>query len=226
MVWGVIGALDEEVALLCQRMEVKKTTENYGSIYYSGTLEGQEVVVCCCNVGKINAALCASVMVREMKADVVINVGIAGALDKRLKVLDVVLSENVTHHDCDPVLKKFNPFTLDYNGDAKLLKLAQEACAAVAKDYSFYTGKIATGDVFVNGGPVRDSIVSRFEPMCVEMEGAAIAQACYMNNTPFLIIRTMSDTADDEADMTYDTFKDKAALQSKEILLEMLRRAE
>lgn len=225
MVWGIIGALDEEVELLKNAMTITGETKIYGSVFYSGKLEGKDVVLVCCSVGKINAALCASVMVREMKADVVVNVGIAGAMDKRLKVLDVVLSSEAVHHDGDPVLAKFYPFCKEYKADEKLIELADKACKNVVNGHSHYIGRIATGDVFVEGGAVKERIERDFAPLCVEMEGAAIAQACYMNEKPFLIIRTMSDNADDAASMSYDEFKPEAADQSANIIREMLKLA-
>lgn len=223
MVWGIIGAIDEEVELLKNAMTVTKETKIYGSTFYSGILDGKEVVVVCCSIGKINAALCASVIIRELNADIVVNVGIAGAMDKRLKVLDVVLSSEAVHHDGDAVLAKYYPFQKEYKADEKLIALAEKACEKAVNGHSHYTGRIATGDVFVEGGDVRDRIKNDFAPLCVEMEGAAIAQACYMNEKPFLIIRTMSDNADDSASMSYDEFKPEAANQSANIIREMLR---
>ena len=225
MIWGIIGALPEEVALLCDAMDIESQEQHYGSTFYRGTLEGQQVAVVCCSIGKVNAALCASLMVREMKADAVINVGIAGAVDKRLKVLDVVLSTNAAFHDAEPLMKNYYPFRLDFAADEKLLALAQRACDALG-EFTYYSGCIATGDVFVQGGPVKDKIVERLSPLCVEMEGAAIAHAAFVNDKPFLIIRTMSDSADDEAAMTYDTFKDRAAEQSAHIVRQMLKFAQ
>ena len=222
MIWGIIGALPEEVALLCDAMEIDSEEQHYGSTFYRGRLEGQQVAVVCCSIGKVNAALCASLMIREMKAGAVINVGIAGAIDKRLKVLDVVLSTNAAFHDAEPLMKNYYPFRLNFDADGKLLALAQKACEALG-EFTYYSGGIATGDVFVQGGPVKDKIVERLSPLCVEMEGAAIAHAAFVNDTPFLIIRTMSDSADDEAAMTYDLFKDRAAAQSAHIVRQMLK---
>lgn len=223
MVWGIIGALPEEVALLCDAMEINGQEQHYGTTFYSGILEGQQVIVVCCSVGKVNAALCASLIIREMNADAVINIGIAGAIDNRLKVLDVVLSTNVAFHDAEPIMKNYYPFHLDFDADEKLLSLAQRACKELGSEFTHYSGRIATGDVFVQGGPVKDKIEERLSPMCVEMEGAAIAHAAFVNGKPFLIIRTMSDSADDEAALTYDEFKDRAAAQSAHIVREMLR---
>lgn len=223
MVWGIIGALDEEIALLKGSMNIEKEVVVYGSTYYHGILEGQKVVVVCCSVGKINAALCASVMAREMGADVIINVGIAGGMDRRLKVLDIVISSEAIHHDCDPIIEKFYPFALSYKADERLVKLASLACEKLEKKPAYYVGRVATGDVFVEGGAVKERIERDFAPLCVEMEGAAIAQACFMNEKPFLIIRTMSDNADDSASMTYDEFKPFAADQSAKLIIEMLK---
>lgn len=225
MIWGIIGALPEEVTLLCNAMEISSQEQHYGSTFYRGKLEGQQVVVVCCSIGKVNAALCASLMIREMKADALVNVGIAGAVDKRLKVLDVVLSTHAAFHDAEPLMKSYYPFRLDFDADEKLLALAQKACASLG-EFTYYSGCIATGDVFVQGGPVKDRIVERLSPLCVEMEGAAIAQTAFVNGKPFLIIRTMSDSADDEAAMTYDAFKDRAAEQSAHIIRRMLKFAE
>ena len=221
MIWGIIGALPEEVALLCDAMELESTEQHCGSTFYRGRLEGQRVAVVCCSIGKVNAALCASLMIREMGAGAVINVGIAGAVDKRLKVLDVVLSTNAAFHDAEPLMKNYYPFRLDFDADQKLLALAQKACETLG-EFTYYSGGIATGDAFVQGGPVKDGIVERLSPLCVEMEGAAIAHAAFVNGVPFLIIRTMSDSADDEAAMTYDLFKDRAATQSAHIVRRML----
>ena len=224
MIRGIIGALPEEVALLCDAMDISGQEQHYGSTFYRGTLEDQQVAVVCCSIGKVNAALCASLMIREMKADAVINVGIAGAVDKRLKVLDVVLSTNAAFHDAEPLMKNYYPFRLDFDADQKLLALAQKVCGELS-EFTYYSGPIATGDVFVQGGAIKDKIVERLSPLCVEMEGAAIAHAAFVNDKPFLIIRTMSDSADDEAAMTYDTFKDRAAEQSAHIVRHMLRLA-
>lgn len=224
MVWGIIGALPEEVGLLCNAMEIESQEQHYGSTFYCGRLEGQQVVVVCCSIGKVNAALCTSLVIREMKADVIINVGIAGAMDKQLKVLDVVLSTNVAFHDTAPIMKDYYPFRMDFDADEKLLSLALHACKQLG-EFTYYSGRIATGDVFVQGGKVKQRIIEHLVPMCVEMEGAAIGQTAFVNEKPFLIIRTMSDSADDDAAMTYDTFKNRAAEQSAHIVRKMLNLA-
>lgn len=227
MVWGILGALPEEVALLVQAMDVQSQCEHYGTAFYQGTLEGRQAVVACCSVGKVNAALCASLMIRELGVGAVVNVGIAGALDGRLGMLDVVLSSNAAFHDAEPLMRQFYPFRLDFDADPGLLALAEQACQSLSDRLGLcLTGRIATGDVFVQGGSVKENIVRRLSPLCVEMEGAAVAQACHMNGVPFLIIRTISDSADDAAALTYDEFKDRAAHQSATILQEMLRLAD
>lgn len=225
MVWGIIGALDAEVALLRDAMQVVEQFEDYGTTFYCGTLEGQQICLACCSVGTINAALCASLMIREHGATHVVNVGIAGAADERLRVLDVVLCTEAVLHDREPLMKKYYPFALRFQSDSALLTLAERACRNLSSQFAHYQGVVATGDVFVQGGETKDRIVRDFAPMCVEMEGAAIAQACLMNHTPFLVIRTMSDNADSEADITYDEFLPRAAAQSAAILHEMLRLA-
>jgi adenosylhomocysteine nucleosidase len=222
MTTGIIGALPEEIAHLRDAMALQSASEHYNTTFYRGVIEGRPVVLACASVGKVNAALCASVMIREMGAQAIVNLGIAGAMDKRLGVMDVVLSTDAVMHDADPIMEKFYPFRLTFSADEKLLSAAEAACARMPDVHAF-TGRVATGDCFVSAGPRRERIICDFSPLCVEMEGAAVAQACYMNGVPFLIIRTISDNADEEAAISYEEFKDGAAAQSAKIVLEMLK---
>lgn len=223
MTWGIIGALQEEIALLTAAMAVEKTEEHYGSTYFFGTLEGQRIVLVCSSIGTINAALCASVLVREMHAHAVINVGIAGAVAQKLRMLDVVLSTETVYHDRDDIMLKFYPRAHTFPADPKLLALAENACKKFADQFTAYPGRIATGDLFVNDAAVKAAIVAKTDPDCIEMEGAAIGQVCFMLGIPYLVIRSMSDSAEKNADDLYDNFIDRAANHSAEILREMLR---
>ncbi|GAA6514656.1 5'-methylthioadenosine/adenosylhomocysteine nucleosidase [Merdimmobilis hominis] len=226
MVWGILGALDEEVALIQQNMEIESATKIYGTTVYTGKVYGQQVVLVCCGIGKVNAAACASVVLREFGADAIINVGIAGAAAPQMNILDVVLSDEVVFHDTCKAMEEYYPFTQTFRADETLLRLAEEACQAVLEEpFHFHVGRIATGDQFVESKAVKDDIVSRTHPLCVEMEGAAVGQIAVMNNKPFLVIRSMSDNAEDNANDLYDNFIELAAGHSAAIILEMLKKS-
>lgn len=222
MKYGMIGALDEEVALLAGAMEQTRETEACGCTFREGKLDGHDVVVVCCSVGKINAAVCTTILIREFGCGAVINAGIAGAMGKGLGPLDVVLSTETVLYDEDGIMEKYYPFSRSFSADERLRAAAADACMALG--VRFQQGRIATGDRFVAGGELSRSIREGYSPLAVEMEGGAVAKACFMNRTPFLIIRTMSDSADENADATYDNFMSRAAHQSASILREALRR--
>ena len=224
MVWGIIAALDQEIALVLEQMQIRKTVELYGSKFYIGTVRGRQVVAVCCSIGTINAAVCTSSIIREFGADVVVNVGIAGSLCPELHVLDVVVSDEVAFHDADlDIIEKYYPFRRSFSADSKLLSLCTGVLDSMpGRSFAYKVGRIASGDVFVNDRTVKERITKLLQPLCVEMEGAAIGQVAAMNGKPFLVIRTLSDNADESADQTYDDFLERAAYNSASIILSML----
>lgn len=226
MVWGIIGALDEEIRLIKANMEVLEERNIYGSVFYRGKLHTQDVVLVCCSIGKVNAASCAGIVLREFGADVVINIGIAGAAAKGLNILDVVISREAVFHDIfSGFMVKYYPNTDVFKADERLIKLASETCDEMLnKNFKYMVGRVATGDVFVDNKETKDKIVELCAPDCLEMEGAAIAQLAYMNNKPFLIIRSMSDNADDNAETSYDNFIELAAHNSANIIMNMIKK--
>lgn len=227
MVWGILGALDAEIALIREQMEIEKQEDRFGTTFYFGTVHGKPVVLACCGVGKVNAAVCAAYVLGTCGADCVVNVGIAGAMKPGLHMLDVVISEEVGFHDQDTVMLNYYPKRAFFQADSALAVLCDRACAEIPRLSGKYLhGRIASGDQFVSETAVKQSINERYAPACVEMEGAAVGHAAFMYEKPFLVIRTMSDAADDNADETYDNFIDEAAKTSAEIILHMLALAE
>lgn len=221
--WGILGALDREVALLREQMTVERTETALGTEFVFGRLCGQPVVVACCGVGKVNAALCATWLLCVAGCGRIVNVGIAGAVGHGLRTLDVVASRELCFHDQDPVMLKYFPKRRFFEADADLLALCRRACAEPGVlQGTLREGRIATGDRFVADRETRERIVADCAPDCVEMEGAAIAHAATAAGKPFLVIRTMSDCADDETNTTYDDFLERAADQSAHIILKML----
>lgn len=224
--WALLGALDREVQLLREQMMVSHVCDALGTTFTFGNLHGQEVVVACCGIGKVNAAMCATWLLTEQQCDSIINVGIAGGVGKGLHTLDLVASTELCFHDQDPVMLKYFPATQFFRADERLLTLCRKACAKPGILQGHYReGRIASGDRFVADAETRAKIVNAFAPEAVEMEGAAIAHVAFATQKPFLVIRTMSDCADDDVAETYDNFLERAADQSAHILLALLQEA-
>lgn len=227
MVWGILGALDTEIALIREQMTIEKQEDRFGTTFYFGTVHGKSIVLACCGVGKVNAAICAAYVLGACDADCIINVGIAGAMKPGLHTLNVVISEETGFHDQDAVMLNYYPNRAFFSADPALAELCDRACSEIPRlEGKYIHGRIVSGDQFVSESGVKASINKRYSPACVEMEGAAIAHAAFMYNKPYLVIRTMSDAADDNADETYDNFIEEAAKTSAEIILHMLALAE
>lgn len=227
MTWGIIGALDAEVALIRQEMDVEKTLGIYGADFSIGTIGKQRVAVVCSSIGTINAAVCTSVLIREFGARAVINAGIGGSISNDLGILDVAVSDDVLFHDADhSILEKYYPFKRSYQADRNLIE--RSICAVErlsGKPVRYKVGRIVSGDVFVNDRARKQKILSDYAPLCVDMEGAAVGQVATMCNVPFVVLRTMSDNADEDASQSYDNFLELAAYQSASVVLGIIRGA-
>lgn len=226
MKWGIIGAMPSEVTLLKQQMQDICEVNVGRQVFWEGILCNQEVVVSSCGIGKVNAAITAQMMIDRFGAQRIINTGIAGAIHHDLKVLDVVVSRELCYHDYNArFLRDYPPYIDSIRASDLMIEAAVEAFEAIDHGSSCcFVGKIASGDQFIESSKVKNKIVEEHHPMCVEMEGAAIGHACTVNDIPFVIIRTMSDNADDNATESYDNFEELAAEHSAGIVLEMLSR--
>lgn len=227
---GIIGAMETEVKTLVQNLSDVKTTEYAGLTYYEGKLFNKDVVVVKSGIGKVNAALCAQYLAIHFGVEKVINTGIAGACGKGLGVFDFVVSSKAAYHDVDVQVfgyKKGQIPGLDlyFNADEELADKTIEVFkkSDFAKEHKIVKGTIVSGDQFIAEKSVKESIIKDFEPMCVEMEGAAIAHSCTINKVPFVIIRCMSDCADDSASSTYDFNEDVCAAACANLILEILK---
>lgn len=224
MVFGIVAALDEEVEMLHQQMTDARIERLCGQNYYLGSIHGRQVVAVRSSVGKVNASICCAMLIDHFHAGYIINVGIAGAIDERLNVLDVAISAFAVFHDTDPIMERYYPFTQEFRADDLLVRYCVDACEEMTdRNFNHYVGTIATGDVFVNDPQVKNAIAKRFHPLCVEMEGAAVAQTAVAFNIPFLIIRTMSDNANEHAEESYENLRELAAQNSEEIILRILK---
>ena len=226
---GIIGAMDEEVARLKEQMQNVRITTKAMMDFYQGTLEGKQVVVVRSGIGKVNAAVCTQILIDDFQAEVVINTGIAGSLNADINIGDIVVSTDLVHHDMDavafgyPIGQVPQMEAFSFQSDVALRKIAVRACREVNPDIQVFEGRIASGDQFIASQDVKDRIVANFDAWAVEMEGAAIAHAAYLNNVPFLVIRAISDKADGSAQMDYPTFEAQAAQHSLKLTLRILK---
>lgn len=227
---GIIGAMDEEVAALKEQMEVEKVTDRASMQFVTGRLEGKEVTVVRSGIGKINAAVCAQILVSEFHVDTLINTGIAGSLEAKIDIGDMVISTDALHHDVDAVAFGYplgqvpRMEVLAFPADEKLIHLAVEANEEVNPDIHTFTGRVVSGDQFVASDDVKAKIRENFGGLCTEMEGAAIAHAAYLNHISYVIIRAISDKADGSATEDYPTFERKAIAHSVRLVTTLLRK--
>lgn len=223
---GVIGAMDNEIALLRESMHIDSTETITGLTFYAGSLNGHPMVLVQSGVGKVCAAICAQTLILRYGVKRVINVGVAGALDKHVNVGDIVISTDVVQHDFDTgtlgVKNRDIPAALTFRVDADLQKRALEAAKKVASKVNTFEGRICSGDQFIAGHAKKKAITDRFGGLCCEMEGAAIAQTCSMNGVPFVIIRAISDKADDSGEISFAAFANAVARRSAAIVSDML----
>jgi len=228
---GIIGAMDEEVSYLKSITQDK--TEKDGFI--CGKIDGVEVVIVMSGIGKVNAALCAQKLILQFNVTHIINTGIAGAIAHGLKVLDFVASTDAVYHDFDVTGFGYKPTiiprmeTSAFVANENMRKIALETfkdleSSEVFKNHKIIEGRIASGDQFISSKEVKNRIIEISSPACVEMEGAAIAHACYLNKVPYLVLRCMSDMADDGEESSYK-FNDKlAAEMSAKLVQNMLKK--
>lgn len=226
---GIIGAMDEEVDILVNLMEVNEVIEKASLKFYKGKLENKDVVVVRCGIGKVNSALCTQILISEFNVEAVVNTGVAGALNSELDVFDIVISTDAIEYDFDTTVfghKKGEiprMETSTFIADERLIDFAYNSSINEVKNHKVLKGRVITGDRFISSKELKDELVKEFDAYCGEMEGASIAHVCYLNKTPFVIIRAMSDKADGSADVVYDEFVKDAAHNSKDIVLNMLK---
>lgn len=224
---GIIGAMEEEVKRLKEQMDSVdiKTIASMG--FYEGRLGGSSIVVVRSGIGKVNAALCAQILIDRYDVDLLINTGVAGSLRSEINIADIVLSTDTLQHDMDArgfgydvgVIPRMEQSI--FIADKKLVELAKSVCNEILPSLGVHTGRVVSGDQFISDSKKKDWLIETFDGYCTEMEGAAIAQAAYLNNIPFLIIRAISDKADNSAEMAYSEFE-AIAIENSLKLLERL----
>lgn len=226
---GIIGAMDEEVAMIREKLTGVEVETRAAMDFYKGSLEGKDVVVVRSGIGKVNAAMCTQILADIYKVEAVVNTGIAGSLKADIDIGDIVLSSDAVQHDMDttsfgdPVGQVPRVDTFSFKAEERLVQLAKDCCANVNPDIHTFVGRILTGDQFISDKEKKHWLANTFDGYCAEMEGASIAQVCYLNAIPFLIIRAISDKADGSDFMDYPVFVAKAIGHTVNLLTEMVR---
>ena len=227
---GIIGAMEEEVSALKEQMTEVSVTKKAGMEFCRGMLNGKPVVVVRSGIGKVNAGICTQILVDDYHVDCVINTGIAGSLKSVIDIGDIVVSTDTVQHDMNavgfgyPLGQIPRMDTLAFPADQKLIELACQVCREVNPEIQVYAGRVVSGDQFVSDKESKERIKTNFDCFCTEMEGAAIAQACYLNRIPFLIVRAISDKADDSASVDYPAFEREAIRHCVNLVLNMVKR--
>jgi len=228
--FGIIGAMSEEVANLKAEMGDVAISTVAGMEFYQGTLCGKDVVIVRSGIGKVNAAVCSQILVDRFHVTRIINTGIAGSLRNEINIGDIVLSKDTLQHDMDatgfgyPVGQIPQMDNSVFVGDRGMIEAAKECCARVVPEIGVHVGRVVSGDQFVSDKEKKAWLIRTFDGYCTEMEGAAIAQTAYLNKIPFLIIRAISDKADDSAVMSYEEFEAKAIGHSVKLVMALVEK--
>lgn len=227
---GIIGAMEEEVALLREDMQIEETMDYASMSFCKGILYGKPTVIVRSGIGKVNAAVCAQILIDKFGVDMLINTGIAGSLDVDINIGDMVISTDAVEHDMDasifgdPVGQIPRMDTFSFPANQELVEKAKAANEEANPDIQTFIGRIVSGDQFVSSAEVKERLVANFQAKCTEMEGAAIAHAAYLNKVSCVIIRAISDKADNSATMDYPTFEKQAIKHSVRLVRNLLPR--
>jgi adenosylhomocysteine nucleosidase len=198
----------------------KKLSEHAKLKFYSGVYEDVEVVSTFCGVCKVNAAIATQLLISKFDVTHIVLTGVAGALSGQLKIGDTVISHEVAYHDVAPgILTEYHPWMEDIyiRPDCELLRLCEKASKSLLTTNKCYIGRIITGEVFVTHNE-REHLIEKFNPLCVDMESASVAHTCYVNNIPFIVIRSVSDNADENSTETFENNIEMAAQNSIQLV--------
>lgn len=225
---GIIGAMEEEVYRLKSMMTNTEPLIKTGMVFVKGKLHGKEVVVVRSGIGKVNAAICAQILVDTYGVDLIINTGVAGGLYNDINIGDIVISKDALYHDMDVTGFGYEKGIIPrmdssvFVANPTLVEKAKAVCERVNPDIKTYIGRVLTGDQFISGQEKKEELSKIFDGYCAEMEGAAVAHTATLNHIDFLIVRAISDKADNSAHMDYKTFEIGAIEHSISLLTELI----
>lgn len=226
---GIIGAMELEVKELKEAMSVSEIINKANMEFYEGTLNNVPVVIVQSGIGKVNAALCTQILADLFQVTHIINTGVAGSLNATLDIGDILISRDALHHDMDVTIFGYQLGEVpqmgrrEFPADERLAQLAKEACERVNPEIHAILGRVVSGDQFISGNEIKEKLIREYQGDCAEMEGASIAHGAYLNNIPFVIIRAISDKADNSAEMDYPVFEAAAAKHSAALVRELVK---
>ncbi|MBM6613520.1 5'-methylthioadenosine/adenosylhomocysteine nucleosidase [Desemzia sp. RIT804] len=224
---GIIGAMEEETIALKNNLTDREDWAKAGATFSAGKMDEHDIVLVQSGIGKVNAAIATTLLIHDYQTDIVINTGSAGAIDPSLAIGDVVISSELAYHDADArafgyVMGQVPQMPARYPADGRLIHATDKATQKVG--LKSIKGVIVTSDSFIADKAVIERIKTDFPDALVsEMEGAAVAQVCYQFKVPFVIVRAVSDTADDEAGISFDKFIIDAGKKSAEMVMEIIQ---
>lgn len=227
---GIIGAMEVEIASLKKQMNITQEKTIARMIFIEGTIGTQEVVLVRSGVGKVNAGVCAQLLITVFHVTHVLNTGVAGSLNNDINIGDLVVSKDAMYHDVHAEVFGYQSGEIPQLGivqfpaDETLRKLAVEGIRKAAPDVQVFEGRILSGDAFIADHQKKMELREQFHGDCTEMEGTAIAQVCWLNQISFVIIRAISDKADESVQVSYDEFEAKAAEHCASLVFEMLKK--
>ena len=225
---GIIGAMEEEISNLKSHMQVEEVQTIAGMSFFKGAVKGTKLVLVRSGIGKVNAGICTQILASVYGVDTVINTGIAGSLNADIDIGDIVVSTSLVQYDVDArnfgyklgEIPRMN--IVEFPADKYIIDKTQSVFDSLDLGIKLYKGMVATGDKFVSEDSLKAEIISNFHAYCVEMEGAAIAQAAMLNNMACVVIRAISDKADNSADVDYRSFEAKAIENMSKISLALV----
>lgn len=223
---GIIGPAEREIMPFISKISNVSLIEHAMLKFYSGDYEGIDVVSVFSGVCKVNAAIATQILISKFNVTHIVLTGVAGALSSQLEIGDIVISSEVAYHDVAPgILTEYHPWMKDnyFKADVELLKL----CEIITNSFPFsgkcYVGRIITGEAFITHNE-REILIERFNPLCVDMESASVAHTCYANSIPFIVIRSMSDNADENGSNSFEENIEMAALNSIKFVEELVEK--
>lgn len=216
---GIVSALNSEIKKFEEIVDDLKEIRIKNHVFHKGKVGNSPIIFVEAGVGKVNAAITTQILIDNFNPDILINTGIAGGLDDRLKHTDLIVANRLTYHDFEQrLLESYSPNVRYFEVEDNYLKIAKN----ILKDEKYFEGLILTGDQFITDSNTKDEIKSRFDALCIEMEGAAIAHTAFLNDIPFMVIRCISDLADDDGDNDYDNFEIIAAEKASDFTIKFI----
>jgi 5''-methylthioadenosine/S-adenosylhomocysteine nucleosidase len=228
-VTGIIGAMDEEIELVKSKANVKSTVNMAGMNFFVCSLDEKEFILVRSGIGKVNAAVCTQLLIDKFHVDAIINTGVAGAVDPVLDIGDIVISRDLVEHDMDATVfgdivgqvPRMDVYS--FRADDRLIEITEKCGVRVSPNRGVRIGRIISGDQFVSDGTKISRLKEEFKALAVEMEGAAIGHTCYLNKVPFVVLRSISDRANQDAQVDFVRFVHEASKISSEIIIDIIR---